>query len=83
MTLLAIWRRTDEPGHDVVELKQTDLGRLLNGAAVYLSDAGPARLDYTVQLAEDWMTRSGSVRGFIGSESVDLIIIRDEIGWTV
>ena len=35
MTLLAIWRRTDEPGHDVVELKQTDLGWLLNGAAVY------------------------------------------------
>lgn len=41
MTLLAIWRRTDEPRHDVVELKQTDLGWLLNGAAVYLSDAGP------------------------------------------
>ena len=35
MTLLAIWRRTDEPGYDVVELKQTDLGWLLNGAAVY------------------------------------------------
>lgn len=53
MSLLAIWRRTDEPGHDVVQLKQTDLGWHLNGAAVYLSDAGPARLDYTVQLAED------------------------------
>ncbi|RWM99983.1 MAG: hypothetical protein EOR84_08395 [Mesorhizobium sp.] len=83
MSLLAIWRRTDEPGHDAAQLKQTDLGWLLNGAAVYLSDAGPAHLDYTVQLAEDWTTRSGSVRGFIGPLSVDLTIIRDEIGWTV
>ncbi|RWK43336.1 putative glycolipid-binding domain-containing protein [Mesorhizobium sp.] len=83
MSLLAIWRRTDEPGHDAAQLKQTDLGWLLNGAAVYLSDAGPACLDYTVQLAEDWTTRSGSVRGFIGSQSVDLTIIRDETGWTV
>ncbi|TIP30282.1 MAG: hypothetical protein E5X67_02260 [Mesorhizobium sp.] len=83
MSLLAIWRRTDEPGHDAAQLKQTDLGWLLNGAAVYLSDAGPARLDYTVQLAEDWTTRSGSVRGFIGPQSVDLTIIRDETGWTV
>lgn len=89
MSLLAIWRRTDEPGHDVVQLTQTDLGWHLNGAAVYLSDAGPARLDYTVQLAEDWTTKSGSVRGFIGSQSVDLTIIhnetgiRNETGWTV
>ncbi|TIQ17285.1 MAG: hypothetical protein E5X51_31310 [Mesorhizobium sp.] len=83
MSPIAIWRRTDEPGHDVVQLKQTDLGWLLDGAAVYLSDAGPARLDYTVQLAEDWTTKSGSVRGFIGSQSVDLTILRDEIGWTV
>ncbi|MET3583393.1 hypothetical protein ABID19_006458 [Mesorhizobium robiniae] len=83
MTLLAIWRRTDEPGHDVAQLTQADPGWLLNGAAVYLSDAGPARLDYTVQLAEDWTTKSGSVRGFIGSQSVDLTIIRNEVGWTV
>lgn len=95
MSLLAIWRRTDEPGHDVVQLKQTDVGWHLNGAAVYLSDAGPARLDYTVQLAEDWTTKSGTVRGFIGSQSVDLTIIhnvtgvrsetgiRNETGWTV
>ncbi len=83
MTLLAIWRRTDEPGHDVVQLGQTDIGWLLKGAAVYLSEAGPARLDYTVQLAEDWTTTSGTVHGFIGPQTVDLTIIRSEIGWTV
>lgn len=83
MTLLAIWRRTDNPGHDVVQLEQTDLGWLLDGTAVYLSEAGPARLDYTVQLAEDWRTTSGTVRGFIGAQAVDLTIVRGKTGWTI
>ena len=83
MTLVAIWRRTDQAGHDVVQVRQTDPGWLLDGTVVYLSEAGPARLDYTVRLAEDWTTTSGAVRGFIGPQAVDLAISRSEIGWTV
>jgi hypothetical protein len=83
MTLSALWRRLDEPGHDVARLEATDRGWLLSGAAVYLSSEGPALLNYSVQLAEDWTTSFGKVRGFIGDRKVDLLIVRDENGWTL
>lgn len=82
MTCSVIWRRVDEPGHDVAQLRRIDRGWLLSGAAVYLAEAGPARLDYTVQLADDWTTTSGTVRGFVGAQAVDVTIRRDENGWT-
>jgi hypothetical protein len=83
MTFSAIWRRLDEPGHDAARLQETDRGWLLDGTTVYLSHEGPALLNYSVQLAKDWTTLSGNVRGFLGGQGIDVLITRDENGWTL
>jgi hypothetical protein len=83
MTLSALWRRLDEPGHDIAQLRQAEDGWLLSGTTVYLSRAGPSRLDYTVQLAADWTSISGTVRGFVGPQEVDATVRRTGNDWTL
>lgn len=83
MAVSALWRRLDTPGHDIARLEETSIGPLLSGTAVFLADEGPAQLSYHVELARDWTTRSGLVRGFIGDAKIDLSIVRGADNWTV
>lgn len=78
-----VWRRLDQPGHDVARLLRMPSGWRVEGTAVYLGGDGPARLDYAVDIAEDWTTTAGTVRGFIGARDVDVAIARDGAGWTL
>lgn len=78
----AIWRRLDTPGHDAARLSRVDTGWQLDGTAVFVDADGPARLHYTLELAPTWETRSATVRGFLGSTTVQVEITRDAEGWT-
>ena len=83
MSAHALWRRLDTPGHDAARLETTADGHVLSGTAVFLAPTGPASLAYRLQLAPDWTTRSGEVRGFIGERRIERRIRRDDGGWWV
>ena len=65
-----LWRRLDAPGHDACRLWVTANGWELTGTAVCRHDAGPACLDYEIEGDAQWRTRSGRVRGWVGSREV-------------
>ena len=46
----------------------------LEGAAAFLHDDQPVRLDYAILCASDWRTRYVHVHGSVGTETVDVTI---------
>ena len=83
--LVAIrWRRVDVAGWDVCRLCLREDGPELLGHAVFRNGAGDARLTYELRCDPAWRTRSGRVRGHVGSRSVDMTIARSDRGrWTL
>jgi hypothetical protein len=78
------WRRLDAPGHDACRLDEAADGWRLRGAAVFLLDGVPAQLNYCVECNTSWGSRSASVRGSVGTQRVDISIVRDDDGrWLV
>jgi hypothetical protein len=78
------WRRIDTPGHDACRLEQRDDGWRLDGAAVFLLDTQPVRLAYRLTCDAAWVTRDGTVSGWVGERDCDLRITRSAEGrWTV
>lgn len=67
-----LWKRLDAPGHDAARLFQMDNQWHIEGAAVFLHEQQPCKLDYQVICDADWRTRSGKVTGWVGNTSVDL-----------
>ncbi|CAN5521594.1 hypothetical protein BH10ACT3_BH10ACT3_00530 [soil metagenome] len=72
----AFWHRLDIPGSDAAQVRTRSTGDELFGQAVFLDPDGPAALRYVLDLDEEWLTRSGRITGFVGSESVDIHIVR-------
>lgn len=77
----AFWRRLDVPGHDAVELTQTETGAVLRGTAVFHEKGHAARLSYEVRLTPDWSAISGHIGGFYGGDPIDTRIERRADGW--
>jgi hypothetical protein len=79
-----LWRRLDAPGHDACRLERHADGWRLHGTAVYREGGVVTRLDYDVVCDEAWITRRGSVRGWLGEREVDLVIVRTATGvWSM
>ena len=76
MATTILWRRLDTPGHDSCRL--TSLFGLwrIEGAAVFVSNVGPAMLSYRVDCDRRWRTRSARVLGWTGAQSVDVAVHR-------
>ena len=68
-------------GHDAACLTQIENGWALAGTAVYLKDVAPAALNYRLNLALDWSTREGRIKGRVGNSQVNHDIRRDGDGW--
>lgn len=83
MTATAFWHRLDISGRDAAILSDGPDGYKLSGQAVFLDPRGPAALQYVLDLASDWSTRSGRVDGFIGGRTVSTHIVRAADGWLV
>jgi hypothetical protein len=69
-----LWRRLDTPGHDHAVLRAEHDRWRIDGCAVFVQDARPARLDYRVRCDEAWRTLDAMVIGYIGAQAVDLTI---------
>lgn len=85
MTIASIlWRRIDSPGHDACRLEPVASGWRLDGAATFRHDDIPARLTYRVTCDAAWQTREGSVHGWVGGQTIDVVVRRSTAGaWTV
>jgi hypothetical protein len=77
----AIWTRIDRPGHDSALLRESADGWLLQGAAAFAHELGPAAVAYEVEVDAVWRTRAGRLRGFLGERAFQHEIRRDGDGW--
>jgi hypothetical protein len=76
-----IWRRLDEPGHEFAQLFFENNVWRLSGTAIFAfgrPQRQPVRLDYLVMCDADWQTRSASVSGWVGDETISIDISVDE-----
>lgn len=53
-----LWRRLAQPGHEFARLSFQESGWHLSGAAVFVHDKKPCRLDYQVICNLQWQTVS-------------------------
>jgi hypothetical protein len=75
-----LWRRLDVEGHDGCRLLSGEEGRELEGQASFEEGGEPCCLAYRVSCDRDWLTRSATVRGFLGSRGLDYDIERHADG---
>jgi hypothetical protein len=64
-------------------LRPSGDGWLLQGAAAFDHDAGPAAAAYQVEVDAGWRTKRGMVSGFLGDATIQYEIQRDNTGWRV
>ena len=73
-----LWRRLDMPGHEAVRIYGDEDGWYLDGAAIFLFEGKPCRLEYMIECDQNWHTTFATVDGFIGDDVVGLEIEADE-----
>lgn len=76
-----MWRRLDTPGHDAALVSRSGTGWSLRGTAVFKHQAGPACINYRVDVDSSWKTKRGMVRGFLAGGTIDYVISREADGW--
>jgi hypothetical protein len=81
LSLSAIWRRLDRPGHDAALLRPHRDGWLLQGVAAFAHEAGPASVAYDVEVDAAWTTKRGRLRGFLGVKTFEHDIQREREVW--
>ena len=79
----AFWKRLDVSGHDAARIGTVSGGHVLEGTAVFRHEDGPASVSYRLDIAPDWSTRRGLVRGFAGERVFEHEIVRGAGGWTL
>jgi uncharacterized protein len=72
-----LWRRLDTPGHEASRCYREGAFWHLAGTSVFVHDGRSSRLDYVVVCDAAWQTVSGSVRGWVGDETVVIDISVD------
>ncbi len=81
MSEFAAWRRLDRPGRDAALLRAHEGGWLLEGAAAFDHELGPACVAYKVKADARFRTEREIVSGFVGEALVRHEIARDHLGW--
>ena len=72
-----VWRRLDRPGHESARLVSQGEQRLLLGAAVFVHENLPCRLDYRIVCDSGWQTESAKVTGWLNNQEIDIEIVVD------
>lgn len=75
-----LWRRLDRPGHETARLVHAGDGWRLAGAAVFVHEGRPCRLDYLVVCDAAWRTVATRVTGWIGERTVAIDVAADTAG---
>ena len=79
-----LWRRLDQPGHEVAELTADGEGWRLSGVVLGASDGEPCRLEYSIECDSAWRTRRARVHGHLGGVPASLDITHAPAsGWQV
>ncbi len=65
-----IWRRFNQPGHELCRLFFKNSHWNLTGTTIFLNKNEPCLLNYFVICNSDWKTRSGRVNGWIGDDTI-------------
>jgi uncharacterized protein len=69
-----MWRRLDQPGHEIARLTEAPGGPSLEGTAIFVEDHQPCRLDYRIACDAAWRTTSARVIGRLGDRAIALDI---------
>ena len=69
-----LWQSNVFSGYESCRLSSLDSNWQLSGAAVFISDLQPCRLDYQIMCDTAWSTRSARVHGWVGNNSIDIQI---------
>lgn len=78
----AFWQCLYTPGHDAACLTHQGVeGWLLHGTTVFRHKAGPARINYAVEIDTTWQSRRGIVQGWLANRRVDHVIERATDSW--
>ncbi len=78
------WRRLGVPGHDAFRLERVDGGWRLAGVAVFRYELGTAQIGCELVSEDRWITREGTVRGWVGATRIDWNVRRSADGaWTL
>lgn len=84
ITQTILWKRLDQPGFESSQLISEPAGWRLVGTAVLIDDGKPCRLDYKIDCDTDWRTRSATVDGWLGNETVQIEITVNGAGeWSL
>lgn len=75
-----IWRRLDMPGHEAVRVYGDGDGWYLDGAAVFVYEGKPCRLEYLIECDLDWRTVFANVDGWVGDDLIECEIQANEDG---
>ncbi len=79
-----LWRRIDLPGFESARMAAQPDGWQVTGTAVFADEGNPCRLNYQIDCAADWRTRSAMVVGWVGAEAINVrLSVDDELRWRV
>lgn len=77
-----LWRRIDAAGHEAARIYSDDDGWYLDGAAIFLYEGSPCRLEYLIECDTEWRTKFASIDGWVGDQAVEQeIVVQDEGIW--
>lgn len=67
-----LWRGIFFPGHEHAAVYEEASRWIIQGAAVFVYEHQPCRLEYTVECDQRWTTQTARVAGWVGERAIDL-----------
>src|SRR5215471_7477719 len=79
-----LWKRKDGSGFESSRVALPGSDWRVEGVAVFSFEADACRLDYGILCSSDWMTRSATITGWVGSRAIEIVIARSvDAEWTL
>ncbi len=72
-----LWRGLFWPGHEHCAVYDEGSRWFVEGAAVFINDGEPCRLEYLIECDHAWTTQSARVSGWVGEKSIEIEIKAD------
>ena len=72
-----LWRGIFWAGHEYCAVYDEAAHWFIEGAAVFLHERQPCRLEYLIECDDTWTTQSARVSGWVGKKSIDIEIKAD------
>ena len=79
--IVVMWRRIDQPGHEVMRFTSDPAGARIEGFVAYRETEGPIGLRYRVDIASNWVTKKAIIEGHAQGQSLRHEIELGDRGW--